>query len=55
MENGYNKVDDGDITIWVPEDLSFPEDTVRVEHRGFLWSTYLEAVTDALPRGGCAV
>jgi hypothetical protein len=48
-------VQDGDITIWVPEELSFPDNVVRVEHRGFLWNTYLEAVTDALPRGGCAV
>jgi hypothetical protein len=48
-------VQDGDITIWVPEELSFPDNVVQVEHRGFLWNTYLEAVTDALPRGGCAV
>jgi hypothetical protein len=48
-------VQDGDVTIWVPEELSFPKGIVRVEHRGFLWNTYLEAVTEGLPRGGCAV
>jgi len=54
-ESGFVKLQDGEITIWVPEELSFPDNVVRIEHRGFLWNTYLEAVTDVLPRGGCAV
>jgi len=54
-KDGYTKLQDGDITVWVPEELSFPDDVVRVDQRGFLWSTYLEALTDELPRGGCKV
>lgn len=51
--SGYASLKEDDITVWVPEELPFPDSVVRIEQRGFLWNTYLEAVTNALPRSGC--
>ncbi|MEA3508725.1 MAG: hypothetical protein U9R40_07390 [Synergistota bacterium] len=40
--------------MWTPGEMSFPDNVVRIDKKGFLWNTYLEADLPIKPgRGGC--
>ncbi|MCF7935843.1 MAG: hypothetical protein K9L28_05860 [Synergistales bacterium] len=50
------KLEKDGVAVWVPRDLRFSENTVRINAKGFLWNTILVADTALIsgPRGGCA-
>jgi hypothetical protein len=42
------------ITLWIPEEMRFADDLVRVEQTGFLWSANIEVMTVlGIQRGAC--
>ncbi len=41
-------------TLWVPDEISFEEDSIKVDLYGFLpWSRILLVSTAHVPEGGC--
>jgi len=54
VDNGYIMLSEDGITLWVPEEMRFDDDLVRVEQTGFLWSANIEVMTVlGIQRGSC--
>lgn len=43
---------DGNIRLYVPEEMTFHDDVVRVDLKGFLWNTMLLVETARIARIG---
>ncbi|MFA5621112.1 MAG: hypothetical protein WC948_00180 [Thermovirgaceae bacterium] len=54
MDDGYTMLSGEGITLWIPEEMRFADDLVRVEQTGFLWSSNIEVMTAlGIQRGAC--
>lgn len=52
MEEGNAVLESGSVCLYVPEEMTFHDDVVRVDLKGFLWNTMLLVETARISRAG---